>query len=37
MFKAMAELFEGCQPLVEGALVNFYHLEAGTDLADLPV
>lgn len=35
MFKAMAELFKGTQPLLDGALANYRHWEAGTATADL--
>lgn len=37
MFKAMAEVFEGTQPLLDGVMANYYHWEAGTPADELPV
>ena len=36
MFKAMAELFEESQPMLEGVLANYHHWEAATPDAELP-
>ena len=37
LFKAMAELFEGTQPMLEGVLANFRQWEAAAKTADAPV
>lgn len=36
LFKAMAELFEESQPMLEGVLANYHHWEAATPDAQLP-
>ena len=36
LFKAMAELFEDAQPMLDGVLANYHHWEAATPEADLP-
>ena len=36
LFKAMAELFEDAQPMLDGVLANYRHWEAATPEADLP-
>ena len=36
LFKAMAELFEDAQPMLDGVLANYHHWEAATPDADLP-
>lgn len=36
MFKSMAEVFEGTQPLLDGVMANYRHWEAGTAAEDLP-
>ncbi len=36
LFKAMAELFEDAQPMLDGVLSNYNHWEAATPDADLP-
>ena len=36
LFKAMAELFEDAQPMLDGVLSNYHHWEAATPDADLP-
>lgn len=36
MFKAMADLFKGTQPLLDGAMANYRYWEAGTATKDLP-
>lgn len=28
LFKAMTEIFEGCQPMLDGVLANLHHWEA---------
>ena len=36
LFKAMAELFEGTQPMLEGVLANYRQWEAAGKVADAP-
>ena len=36
LFKAMAELFEDAQPMLDGVLSNYHHWEAATPDTDLP-
>ena len=36
LFKAMAELFEDAQPMLDGVLANYHHWEAATPDAALP-
>ena len=36
LFKAMAELFEDAQPMLDGVLANYHHWEAATPDSDLP-
>ena len=36
MFKAMAELFEDAQPMLDGVLANYHHWQAATPDAALP-
>ena len=36
LFKAMAEIFEDAQPMLDGVLANYHHWEAATPDAELP-
>ena len=36
LIKAMAELFQDAQPMLDGVLSNYHHWEAATPDADLP-
>ena len=36
LFKAMAELFEESNPMLDGVLANYHHWEAATPDAELP-
>ncbi|KAL0024765.1 hypothetical protein WJX79_003822 [Trebouxia sp. C0005] len=36
LFKAMAEVFEDAQPMLDGVMANYHHWEAATPEADLP-
>ena len=37
LFKAMAELFEDAQPMLDGVLANYHHWEAATPDTAFPL